>query len=232
MTRTPPLAQPYQAICWDHDGLLVDTESLFYSATSGVLAEVGVELPRTLWSREYLSRGAHTAELMAELGVPEERRDVLIQERNRRYRVALEAGPSLCPGVLEALQFARARLPMALVTGSRREAIEIVHRRTGLLELFSTVVAQEDCPRSKPFPDLYLEASRRLKVTPARCLAVEDSERGLAAARAAGMECAAVPGPVTLGQKFEGALGVFASIADVLRTVFPDFAPGRGDRLS
>jgi HAD superfamily hydrolase (TIGR01509 family) len=104
---------------------------------------------------------------------------------------------------------------MALVTGSGRADIDLMHRRTGLLGLFRVIVTREDYPEAKPAPDGYLEAAKRLGLAPQRCLAVEDSARGLGAAIAAGMRCVVVPSDLTRGQRFEGAHAVETSVAAV-----------------
>jgi beta-phosphoglucomutase-like phosphatase (HAD superfamily) len=83
--------------------------------------------------------------------------------------------------------------------------IEARLQALGVRPLFQAVVSGTEVPRSKPEPDVFLEAARQLAVTPARCLVVEDSRNGLRAARAAGMMCAVVPCQATLGQDLTGA---------------------------
>jgi HAD superfamily hydrolase (TIGR01509 family) len=142
-----------------------------------------------------------------------------MEERNRRYRVALEGGPALCPFARETLETIGRRVPLALVTGSPRKNIETVHRSTGLLRLFAVVLCREDYDRAKPAPDSYATAAQRLGIGVERCLAVEDSERGLAAAVAAGMACVAVPGPLTRCQRFDGARAVLGALNELGRVL-------------
>ena len=215
----------FDAICWDHDGLLVDTESLFFTTTRDILRTAGVNLSLEHWSREYLSRGLGTAAVAEGLGVPVTDSPALVAIRNRMYRESLEQSPPLCRGASDTLRRLHGKLPMALVTGSQREDIELVHRSTGLLTLFETIVARADYDQPKPAPDPYLEAARRLGIEPVRCLAVEDSERGLRAAIAAGMRCVVVPSELTRGQKFIGAGAIESCVDRVPSHVF-DFSAG------
>jgi HAD superfamily hydrolase (TIGR01509 family) len=210
----------FDAICWDHDGLLVDSEYLFFSTTRDVLLEVGVCLSQEHWSDKYLSCGLGTAAVAQGLGVSALQCKALVETRNRLYRESLESSPPLCSAAEDTLRLLHGKLPMALVTGSEREDIDLIHRSTGLLKLFGTIVARSDYDLPKPAPDPYLEAARRLGVPPERCLAVEDSARGLRAAIAAGMRCVVIPGPLTSGQAFEGAYAIEACLDRIPSHVF------------
>jgi HAD superfamily hydrolase (TIGR01509 family) len=203
------------AIFWDHDGLLVETELLFYTVTQELLAQAGIKITEQLWSEEYLSKGRSTSAIVTDLGLAGAKIEGLIEERNRRYYDLLEQQPPIVPHALEVLRELKGRFPMALVTGNTRKAIELVHHNTGVLELFDAIITYEDFPRSKPFPDSYLGAAQRLSVDPARSVAIEDSERGLAAALAAGMRCIVVPGMLTRNQRFLGATAVVHAIHTV-----------------
>lgn len=205
----------FDAVCWDHDGLLVDSEAFFFAATREVFAEAGVELSASFWSGEYLAKATTTTAVGIALGLAPARMEQIVTERNRRYRAILEARTPFRPAVRETLETLSTRVPMALVTGSGRADIDLMHRRTGLLGLFRVIVTREDYPEAKPAPDGYLEAAKRLGLAPQRCLAVEDSARGLGAAIAAGMRCVVVPSDLTRSQRFDGAHAVEISVAAV-----------------
>lgn len=211
----------FEAVCWDHDGLLVDTEQLFFTSTREVFAEAGVILTEQFWSTEYLSKGGTTTAIAAAFGLEPSAVAHVLAERTRRYQALLRASPPLRPGVMETLRSLAGRIPMALVTGSHREDIETVHRTTGLLGLFTVVVARNDYPSAKPAPDAYLAATKILGVDPARSLAVEDSERGMKSALAAGLKCIVVPNDLTRRFEFAGAYAREESVAAVLRYLEP-----------
>jgi HAD superfamily hydrolase (TIGR01509 family) len=203
------------AIFWDHDGLLVETELVFYQVTEELLAKEGIKITQQLWSEEYLSRGRSTASIVAELGLAGARLEGFIEARNRRYYDRLEQQPPMAPYAVEVLKELSGRFPMAMVTGNTRRAIELVHRTTGVLDLFDAIITYEDFPKSKPFPDSYLGAAKRLSVDPTQSVAIEDSQRGLSAAVAAGMTCIVVPGVLTRNQRFVGAAVVENSLKNI-----------------
>jgi len=216
------------AILFDHDGLLVETEVLFFGVTRDLLADRGIELTEALWADAYLSQGRRSTEIVRGLGLPQEILDRFVEERNRRYAELLRQDPPLCHHAGEVLAELGRAFPMGLVTGNSRSAIETVHRKTGLLRYFSQIITNEDFDRPKPFPYSYLRASERMRVPAGRCLAVEDSGRGLAAALAAGMRCIVVPGVLTRGQDFPGAEAVLPTLEGLPSAVRSSFAgPGR-----
>jgi HAD superfamily hydrolase (TIGR01509 family) len=143
----------------------------------------------------------------------------MLEVRNNTFRQRAEEGIRICPGVPEVLATLKGRVRQALVTGSPRDQLLLVHRSTGLLPLFDCVVTSEDAPRPKPAPDLYLKALERLGLPPGRCLAVEDSARGVAAAGAAGIRCVLVPHELTDAQARAGAWRVVPEIERVVDLV-------------
>jgi HAD superfamily hydrolase (TIGR01509 family) len=208
MSRRP------RAILWDNDGVLVDTERLYFEATRDTLASTGVVLTPELYYDLFLvqSRGAwHLAEGR---GFGPEAIARLKAERDERYSRLLAAGAEALPGVHEALQLLAPRHRMAIVTSSRRRHFEIIHGRTGLLPYFEFAITIDECGRCKPDPEPYLRATNRLGIEPAECLAIEDSERGLAAACAAGVPCWVVPTAETRHGDFARAGAVLGSVLE------------------
>jgi len=104
---------------------------------------------------------------------------------------------------------------MAVVTSSRRVHFEIIHRRSGLLKYFDFVITGEDCPTYKPDPGPYLLATARSGFRKEECLAIEDSQRGLLAAKRAGIGCFMIPTELTRGGNFSSADRVLSSISEV-----------------
>jgi beta-phosphoglucomutase-like phosphatase (HAD superfamily) len=137
------------------------------------------------WYRERL--GTSVDGLLIELGVSVPLRDVL----DRCRELIIQELPSLksFSTVVEWLEYAReSGLACAVASGGGGAVVRAGIEATGLSRLFDVVVTREDAVLGKPAPDLFLEASRQLRVPPQRCLVVEDAEEGLAAARAAGMD--------------------------------------------
>ena len=204
-----------QAILFDNDGVLVDTEQLYFEATRAALATLGVALDEEGYRALSLREGRSCFELAREAGVSEEAIDARRRERDARYHARVLEGVPLLDGVHEALAALHGRHRLAIVTSSRPENLRAVHRHHGLERYFELVVALGDYARSKPHPDPYLEAAARLGVAPADCLVVEDSERGLRAALAAGMECWVIPNALTQGGDFRGAARVLAGAREL-----------------
>jgi HAD superfamily hydrolase (TIGR01509 family) len=185
------------AVLFDNDGVLVDTETAFYEVTRDAFAKEGVVLRAGHWARTYLGEGRATRDIAADLGIRADAIDAFVEGRNRLWKARMEAGVSPRPKVPETLRLLEGKVRMAIVTGSPREQFDAVHRFTGLAHFFETVLTSDDYERSKPHPDSYVSALRTMGLPAERCIAVEDSPRGLAAAQAAGLRCILVPTELT-----------------------------------
>lgn len=181
------------AVFWDNDGVLVDTEAIFYRATRDTLRRVGVELDEATFTEYSLGRGKNLFEVAMGGEVSRARIEELRAQRNDVYAEMLSEGADVLPGVRECLDQLSGRHRMAIVTSSLRRHFDLIHANTDLLPYFEMVLTSEDYRKHKPDPEPYVEAARRLGVAAADCVAVEDSERGVASAKAAGMRCIAVP---------------------------------------
>ena len=127
-----------------------------------------------------------------ELGLPELPKAInaeVVRRMLERYRERLP----LIPGAVEAVERLAERWPLAVASSSNRELIEEFLGGSGLASCFRAWVSSEEVGRGKPAPDVFLEAARRLGVSPQRCTAIEDSANGLRAAKAAVMRVVAVP---------------------------------------
>lgn len=194
------------AIFWDNDGVLVDTEHLYFEATRDVLDTIEIPLTEDDYRELFLLQGRGAWHLAEARGIPPPEVEALRQRRNARYAELISREPRVLPHVLDVVSSLHGRYRMGIVTSSRRDHFEIIHRGTGLLPYFDFVVTADDCPRTKPCPDPYLRAIEASGVDPAAGVAVEDSARGLEAATAAGLRCVIVPSRLTRTQTFDGAL--------------------------
>lgn len=209
-----------QAVLWDNDGILVDTEMTFYEVSRAAFAHFGIELTRNIWGIQYLGEGRSSREIAASMGgVPDEFNPIL-DDRNARYRDMLRRNPprvrSQVPETIAALH---GKFRLAIVTGSHRDQFDSMHRLSGLTEYFDVIVTGDDCSRPKPDPGLYLAALDALNLRAEDCIAVEDSRRGMMAARSAGIACVVVPTELTRMQDFSGALAVEDEISAVLKYI-------------
>ncbi len=205
----------YAAILWDNDGVLVDTERWYLQATREVFAEVGIDLTGEHYFEYFLSHSKGTSRFGSAHGLNETEIATIQDARNERYRQLLEQEGITIAGVRETLEILRPHFVMGIVTSSRRQHFETIHRRTGLLDLFDFAITREDYPRSKPAPDPYLAAVARSGFTAGRCLAIEDAPRGHIAAQSASLDCLVIPTELTQQARFSGAKRVLNRITDV-----------------
>lgn len=205
---------PLKAVFLDNDGVLADTEALYFRATRETFARQGIVLDAGMYRELFLRQGRGAWFLLQERGCPAREIERLRSERNASYQELLRREEVLIPGVGEALRRLAGRLELGVVTSSRRDHFELIHRRTGLMPFFRFALAIEDYERPKPDPEPYLKAIARSGRAAAECLAVEDSERGLAAAAAAGLRCIAVPRGLTAGGDFSAAWRVCTDLAE------------------
>jgi HAD superfamily hydrolase (TIGR01509 family) len=204
-----------EAILWDNDGVLVDTEHLYFQATQRVLASVGVMLTEQQYIDLFLTEGRGAWHLVEGRGVGDAEIARLREERNEIYGRLLRQGPLVLPGIVETLDALRGRYVMGVVTSSRKDHFDLIHEHTGLLQYFDFVLTASDYPRVKPYPDPYLAAVERSGVEADACIAIEDSERGLEAATLAGVGCIVVPTALTRGGRFAKAQRVLASVSEI-----------------
>ncbi len=199
-------------VLWDNDGVLVDTEGLYFRATQAVLRTIGIDLTPEQYKEISLRRGESTFQLALEAGVSDKEIACLRAERDRLYVESLRAHPCVIDGVEEVLRSLHGKARMGVVTSTCREHFEIAHANSGVVKYLDFVVTREDCPQLKPCPEPFLTALKRYALRPERCIVVEDSERGLAAATGAGLECLVVLSDWTRGGDFRRASKVLESI--------------------
>lgn len=191
----------FDGIFWDNDGVLMETEHLYYQANAEALAQAGVELSLEEFCRISLRQGESVLDLAAHIGDPEEVRRV----RDEIYYRLLGEESRVYPGIPDTLERFHGRLPMAIVTSCRRVNFLQMHRASGLLGYFDFILTREDYKASKPDPEPYRTACARAGLHPGRCLAIEDSERGVISASRAGLVVAAIPGAMNRGGDFSAA---------------------------
>jgi len=183
------------AIVFDMDGLLLDTEPIYKAAWQRAAGELGHDLDDRSYSR---FTGRTTADCERELvrlfgtDFPMSR----FRERWRElWRRSVETdGISTKTGLGALLEFVQdAALLSAVATSSDAHFAEFSLRRAGIAGRFDALVSGDQVARGKPAPDIYLEAARRLGRDPVECVALEDSDAGVLAARAAGMVTVCIP---------------------------------------
>ena len=201
----------FDGIFWDNDGVLMVTEHLYYQANVEALAQAGVELSLEEFCRVSLRQGKSVLALAGGAGDAAELRRV----RDDIYFRLLGEESRVYPGVQDTLERLYGLLPMAIVTSCRRDNFLQMHRASGLLGYFDFILTREDYRASKPDPEPYLTACARAGLNPDRCLAIEDSERGVISASRAGLAVAAIPGDMNRGGDFGHARWLLGGIHEL-----------------
>jgi HAD superfamily hydrolase (TIGR01509 family) len=196
-----------RALVFDFDGLIVDTEGPVYQTWREVYREHGLDLPLDFWTG-IIGRASNwfdpLEDLERKLGRPLDRSALDIARRVRE-RELVEAQPVL-PGVREWMREAAAMgLATGIASSSSRAWVTGHLERLGLADGWGCIRCREDVARAKPEPDLYLAVLDCLGVEAGEAVAVEDSPNGIAAAKAAGLRCVAVPNPLTTGLDLSAA---------------------------
>jgi beta-phosphoglucomutase len=177
---------PTRAVVFDFNGTLSDDEPVLCEIFMHLFAEHG----RPMSAQEYFDRlaGLSDPEIVRTwLGPDHSDVDAVIDERVRRYRAAVADGSSVHEHVREAVRYAAERVPLAICSGAARAEIEPVVEAAGLASLFQAIVTSDDVVHGKPDPEGYAKTLGILGVDPADAVVFEDTEAGIASARAAGV---------------------------------------------
>ncbi len=203
-----------QAVLFDFDGVLVDTEWAIYQAWLRTFLAHGHDLPLDIYTRcigtdfATWSPKIHLEDLT---GQAFDWHDLDAQRQQEIMAELNGAGPMHGANTLLA-ELAVMKIPTAVVSSSSHDWVDGWLNKLGLRENFLTTVCRGDAPRIKPAPDLFIEAAKRLNLPPQDCLVIEDSLNGLKAAKAAGMSVWIVPNRVTQSLDFSAADQVFHSL--------------------
>ena len=182
-----------RAVVFDLDGVILQTEEVWDEVRGRYVVDQGGRYDEAA-QRAMMGMSAPewSAYLHEEAGVPDEP-DAINQEVVERMLEAYRRELPLLPGAVEAVRRAAEAFPLGLASSSNRAIFEEVLRLAGIEDCFRATVSSEEVARGKPAPDVYLEAARRLEVSPERCAAVEDSHAGIRSAETARMRVVAIP---------------------------------------
>ena len=209
----------FKAVFWDNDGVLVDTEALYFQASREALSSIGINLTRDLFEQISIKEGRSTFILAKEKGIDPDTIDRLHEARNQRYGELLGNGIQIMEGVYETLDRLVGRVSMGVVTSCRRMHFDLIHKDSKLLHFFEFVITSEDVNHTKPDPEPYLMALEKSGCKPEDCLVVEDAERGLKAATAAGIDCIVIPNGFTTKGNFSSAYRILDNIKGIIDEV-------------
>lgn len=208
-----------KAILWDNDGILVDTEHLYFLATKQIFESIGLTLSEENYIDLFLIKSKGAWHLLEELGFQAEEIQRLRNERNALYSSFLQKGITPIDGVKEVLSELHGKYIMGVVTSSKKEHFQIIHNSTGLLNYFDFIIANGDYKNSKPDPEPYVLAVKRTGFQAEECIAVEDSQRGLASALGAGIKCIVIPNGLTKKCDFTGSYKILNNVREIIASL-------------
>lgn len=182
-----------EAVIFDLDGVLVDSEQLWDRARRQIVDDYGgTWLPEATAAMQGMSSVEWAEYMVSTLGARLAPQQV-VEYVLKRLMAEYAHGLPLLPGALDAVKRVVQRWPLGIASSSNRVVIDHVLQLAGVADLFAASVSSEEVPRGKPSPDVYVEAARRLGHATTRCAAIEDSANGIRAAVAAQTRCVAVP---------------------------------------
>jgi HAD superfamily hydrolase (TIGR01509 family) len=221
-----------QALIFDFDGLILDTETPEVQIWQNLYARYGQEFPLDEWVRSVVGATVANLDPVAQLerltGLPLDHQ--ALQEQARRTRLDWQATLAPLPGVADYLDSARRLgLRLAIASSSPHGWVDGYLRHLGFSDLFDAVACREDAPRIKPAPDLFLTALSALHVRADQALAFEDSPNGVKAAKAAGLHVVGVPNSITVRL---GPLPADLTLASLSDLALPGLLGHFGDSLA
>ena len=209
-----------KALIFDFDGLILDTETAEYQVWQSIYREHGFELPQEEWGKIVGGYGISNFDAAEHLSLLTQGRldSVSLRGRHRSESQTLIHVQPILSGVLNHIHDAkRLGLKLAIASSSPHSWVDTHAKRLGIFEYFDQIVCADDVGvgRTKPYPDLFLSALKRLQIRKEEAIVFEDSPNGVRAAKSAGIFAVAVPNPTTALLSIEGADLTLTSLADL-----------------
>ena len=210
----------FEAVLFDCDGVLVDSEAITCGALRDMLDENGWRLSLAECMAHFVGHTVRSRAHLIEVNTGKPLTDAFMDEFYRRRNEHLENEITAIDGIHDAVRHLHERCEgrIAVASGADRFKVEMMLQRVGLAQFFEgRIFSGHEMPRSKPHPDVYLAAAAHLQMDPARCLVVEDTPVGIAAGVAAGSTVWAYAPPLALTEALTqaGAQRLFAHMNDL-----------------
>ena len=209
-----------QALVFDLDGLMIESEQYHFDALKELLARYGKQASLEWFHSMIGIDNEQSAQfILAQTGIPLTSNAF----NDMRYEIITRLLPRMCKpkaGLSDLLKAVSERgLRLSIASNSRQDYVIKALTILNILNYFKCILTSDNVAHAKPAPDLYLAAASCLGTSPEKCLAVEDSPYGIQAALGAGMPCVAVPNPDLQDQDFKGATFVFSSLVEFWRSL-------------
>lgn len=202
------------AVIFDLDGLLADTEKLHLSAYQTAFSELGFELSDEEYANHWIRCGQGTDAFIAQRNLAVDS-NLVRREKSRLYKKLVSSSAKPMPGARELLRALQGRKLMGLATSSHPKDAYVVLNALDFGDFFCCVATKSSVERIKPYPDIFLYVANEMNILPENCVVLEDAEKGILAADAAGMKSIAVPNRHTMSNDFSKADLVMNSLEEV-----------------
>ena len=209
----PMKKNDFKAILWDNDGILVETEKWYFEATKQIMAKEGFNLSINTYRDTFLKKNTGAWHLLENTNEKQAIR--LRKKRNELYSSYLKTKDITMKGISKILETLCEQYAMGIVTSSRKEHFDIIHEKTDLLKYFNFIITSENFKKSKPNPEPYLLGIKETGLKASECFAIEDSERGVIAAKEANLFCFAVPNEMTKNSDFSRADIILNDLSEI-----------------
>ncbi|HOW60325.1 MAG TPA: HAD family phosphatase [Candidatus Moranbacteria bacterium] len=209
-----------RAILFDLDGVIIDSEPLHFEAHKKVLEKYKIKLSLEDYMRFGVAKGDNILyEKMSEkFGMPINKSEIS-QRKKQAYWEILDKKGELMPEILEILQNFSKKYDLAIVSSGVKASVEHVLDKFNVRKYFEVVITGEDVEKIKPFPDVYSKALEKLERSKEECIAIEDSQTGIEAAKNAGLKCIAIPNEFTKNHDFSQADIILSSAKELVDIV-------------
>ena len=201
------------AVIFDMDGVLVDSEPYQFSAFQQLFHEYGVELTKESFNGIGRTAKENIELLMKKWRVKGDLQQ-LFEKREEIYRQLIKDNIKPMKGAVSLINRLGEGHRLAVASSSARKNIDFILSSLKIKGKFDAIVGGDEVKKGKPAPDIFVKAAEKLNVEPSSCVVIEDAERGVMAAKAAGMACIAVPNQYTEDQDFSMADKVIRSLAE------------------
>ncbi|MFA5816391.1 MAG: HAD family phosphatase [Bacteroidales bacterium] len=210
----------YQALIFDLDGLLIDSETIYRKISYKMAADLGKQLHDGIWVKQMGRSPIESLRIFHdELGITTHTAQELVDLRNVLLLDGFRKELQIMPGALEIIRAFHGRMRMTIATGSPRLLMDLAIAQLGLAGYFEYMLPSDEIVSGKPDPEIYLKTIQALGLFPEECIVLEDSSNGALSGHRAGCYVIAVPSDYTRNQDFSFANHVAEDLFDAMRVI-------------
>ncbi|MBU0757795.1 MAG: HAD family phosphatase [Nanoarchaeota archaeon] len=207
-----------KGIIFDLDGVIADTEELHSRATIEALMNHGIMVDENFYYDYWTKQGKGIADIIKEKK-SDAYEEKIRQEKRREYHALLKKELKIYPGAKDKIAQLSEKYIISLCTSSRKKDAELILTLSNLKKYFSCVISKDDVKKAKPDPEGFILACKKMEITPAEAVVIEDAEKGLFAAKKAGIKCIIIPNKYTKDNDFSKADVILDNINELSKSV-------------